>query len=257
MSGAPDAVSDLLLFDAALAAAAVNGGLGWGFSSLTLPVALLFRASLVLNPALVLTELAINGLSLLANRRALPAVLPLMRPMLAAALPGIVAGSAVLAWADASWLKLFTFSVLLALVILPVAGIRWRLGEQRGAWAAAGAGLGVLYGATTISGPPLVLLLDERRLSEGELRAAMSAFRVAASSATALVYLAFGFYSREALHIASELLWAAAIGFPLGFLLLRGLSFQRLRRIGFSVDAVFVAVALLWTAVELRSGMMP
>jgi uncharacterized membrane protein YfcA len=257
MSGAPDAVSDLLLFDAALAAAAVNGGLGWGFSSLTLPVALLFRASRVLNPAVVLTELAINGLSLLANRHALPAVLPRMRPMLAAALPGIVLGSAVLAWADPGWLKLLTFAVLLALVVLPAAGIGWRLGEQRGAWTAAGAGLGVLYGATTISGPPLALLLDEKHFSEAELRAAMSAFRVAASSVTALVYAAFGLYSRASLQIFSELLWAAAIGFPLGFFLLRGLSLQRLRRAGFSVDAVFVAFALVWTAVELRSGMTP
>ena len=35
-------------------AATVNGALGYGFSSLTVPVALLFYANRVLNPALVL-----------------------------------------------------------------------------------------------------------------------------------------------------------------------------------------------------------
>lgn len=250
MSGA-DAVSDLLLFDAALAAAAVNGGLGYGFSSLTLPVALLFRANRVLNPALVLTELAINGFSLLANRRALPAVLPRMRPMLAAALPGIVAGSAVLVWAEAAWLKLATFAVLLVLAILPAAGLRFPIGDRRGAWLTAGAGLGLLYGATTISGPPLALLLDQQRLSKDELRAAMSAFRVAASMCTALVYLGLGLFTRESLQISSKLLSAAAIGFPLGFLLLRG-ALERFQRKAFAIDAAFVAIALTWIAIGLR-----
>jgi len=43
-----------------LAAAVVNGALGHGFSSITVPVALLFYTSRILNPALVLLEVAIN-----------------------------------------------------------------------------------------------------------------------------------------------------------------------------------------------------
>ena len=44
-----------------LAAAFVNGALGYGFSSLTVPVGLVFFANRVLNPALVLIEVALNA----------------------------------------------------------------------------------------------------------------------------------------------------------------------------------------------------
>ena len=40
-------------------AATVNGALGYGFSSITVPVALLFYTNRILNPALVLVELVI------------------------------------------------------------------------------------------------------------------------------------------------------------------------------------------------------
>ncbi len=42
-------------------AATVNDALGYGFSSITVPVALLFYTNRILNPALVLVELVING----------------------------------------------------------------------------------------------------------------------------------------------------------------------------------------------------
>ena len=43
-----------------LVAAIVNGALGYGFSSITVPLALLFLTNRVLNPALVLVEVALN-----------------------------------------------------------------------------------------------------------------------------------------------------------------------------------------------------
>ena len=55
-------------------AAFVNGALGYGFSSLTVPVALLFYSSRVLNPALVLVEVFVNIYVLFINRGSIPAV---------------------------------------------------------------------------------------------------------------------------------------------------------------------------------------
>ena len=52
-----------------LLAAVVNGGLGYGFSSITVPVALIFYANRILNPALVLVEVALNGYLLFINRK--------------------------------------------------------------------------------------------------------------------------------------------------------------------------------------------
>ena len=57
-----------------LLAATVNGALGYGFSSLTVPVALLFYANRVLNPVLVLLEVILNSYILLTNSQSVPRV---------------------------------------------------------------------------------------------------------------------------------------------------------------------------------------
>ena len=57
-----------------LLAATVNGALGYGFSSLTVPIALLFYTNRVINPALVLVEVAVNSYVLFINRQAIPRV---------------------------------------------------------------------------------------------------------------------------------------------------------------------------------------
>ena len=57
-----------------LLAAIVNGALGYGFSSITVPLALLFMSSRVLNPALIAIEVPLNAYVLWVNRDALPAV---------------------------------------------------------------------------------------------------------------------------------------------------------------------------------------
>ena len=54
-------IGELVVFAIALFAATVNGALGYGFSSLTVPVALSFFSNKVLSPALVLVELVISG----------------------------------------------------------------------------------------------------------------------------------------------------------------------------------------------------
>ena len=57
-----------------LVAATINGALGYGFSSITVPLALLFLTNRVLNPALVLVEVVLNGWALWVNRAAVPLV---------------------------------------------------------------------------------------------------------------------------------------------------------------------------------------
>ena len=57
-----------------LGAAAVNGALGYGFSSITVPLALLFLSNRVLNPALVILEVPLNAYMLWVNRAGVAAI---------------------------------------------------------------------------------------------------------------------------------------------------------------------------------------
>ena len=64
----------IVLAGITLLAAFVNGALGYGFSSLTVPVALVFFTNRVLNPALVVIEVFINVYVLFINRHSVPAI---------------------------------------------------------------------------------------------------------------------------------------------------------------------------------------
>ena len=50
----------IVLGGIALFAAFVNGAIGYGFSSLTVPLALVFYTNRILNPAVVLVEVFLN-----------------------------------------------------------------------------------------------------------------------------------------------------------------------------------------------------
>jgi uncharacterized membrane protein YfcA len=238
------------LFAIALIAAAVNGGLGYGFSSITVPVALLFRSSRVLNPALVLVEVLVNGVSLWANRRFVKAVFARVRPMALGAIPGAALGSLVLAWAHPGWLKLFTFAVLLPFILLQIAGVRRPLRNERRGALPAGAALGLLYGATTVSGPPLALLFNNQGLSRDEFRASLAIFRVAESCCTAAAYVILGLITAESGQLFLSLLPAVLIGFPAGFLLLRLLPAEAFRRACMATDATLVGFGLAHSLIE-------
>src|SRR4051794_18281681 len=64
----------IVLAAIALLAAFVNGAIGYGFSSLTVPVALVFLTNRILNPAIVLVEVFLNLFVLFTNREGVPAV---------------------------------------------------------------------------------------------------------------------------------------------------------------------------------------
>ena len=171
-----------------LLAAVVNGGLGYGFSSITVPVALIFYANRILNPALVLVEVALNGYLLFINRKSVPLAWKRVIPILAGLIFGVAVGSQLLSRANPEWLKLFTYAVVLPLILLQAAGVRRPIHSERLIGVPFGAGVGILYSLTTISGPPLALLFNNQGYVKGEFRASLGLIKVAESSLTAIAY---------------------------------------------------------------------
>src|SRR6266480_7730973 len=199
-----------------LAAAFVNGALGYGFSSLTVPVALLFLTNRVLNPALVLIEVFINLYVLYINRASVPAVWKRVYPILIGLLPGVAVGSTLIASVHPGWLKFATYAFLLPLILLQAAGIRRPIGPEKLLGVPFGSGLGFLYSVTTISGPPLALLFNNQGLARQDFRAALSLVRIAESSATAVAYYFLGLYSLNSAELLPWIAPSVLIGIPLG-----------------------------------------
>src|SRR5438045_7141133 len=105
-------------------AATINGALGYGFSSITVPLALLFLTNRVLNPALVLIEVALNAWVLWVNRRALPVVWRRVMPIVIGLAPGVAVGTVIVSQVSPGWLKLATYFILLPLILFQAAGFR-------------------------------------------------------------------------------------------------------------------------------------
>ena len=223
-----------------LFAAVVNGGLGYGFSSITVPLALLFLSNRVLNPALVLIEVALNAYVLFVNRDALGVIWKRVLPIVIGLLPGVILGTTIVTNLPASWLKLWTYLVLLPLILLQAAGFRRPIHSEKAIGLPFGFGLGVLYSVTTISGPPLALLLNNQGLDKREFRAALGFIRLAESSFTAIAYFSTGLITMQSNLLIPQILPSVLIGVPIGAALIRQMKVETFRRICMSFDAWIV-----------------
>jgi hypothetical protein len=225
-------------------AAIVNGALGYGFSSITVPLALLFLANRVLNPALVPIEVVLNAYVLWVNRRALPGVWRRVLPIVAGLLPGVLLGTAVVSQVNPSWLKFATFVALLPLILLQAAGFRRPLRSERSIGFTFGSGLGVLYSVTTISGPPLAVMLNNQGFTRRDFRAALGSVRLAESLFTAVAYGYAGLYSRDSMGLIPLILPSIAVGVPIGAWLIQRIQAETFRRVCMSFDAWVVGFGI-------------
>ena len=243
---------ELWLAAITLGAAVVNGALGYGFSSITVPLALLFLTNRVLNPALVPIEVALNAYVLWVNREALPVVWKRVLPIVVGLLPGVLVGTALVSEVNPGWLKFGTFLVLLPLIFLQAAGYRRPIRSERSVGVVFGGAVGVLYSVTTISGPPLAVMLSNQGLTKKDFRAALGFIRLAESSFTAVAYGYAGLYSVESMRLIPFILPSIAIGVPVGAMLIQRIRPETFRRVCMSFDAWIVAFGLATLMKDLR-----
>ena len=235
-----------------LLAAVVNGALGYGFSSITVPLALLFLANRVLNPAMVVIEVALNAYVLWVNRGALPTVWRRMLPIVIGLVPGIALGTLIVAQVSPAQLRFYTFVVLLPLILLQAAGFRRPIQSERSVGAVFGGGLGVLYSVTTISGPPLAVMLNNQGLAKNEFRAALGFIRLAESTFTAFAYWYVGLYSINSMLLIPVILPSVVVGVPIGVWLIRHVRAETFRRVCMSFDAWVVGFGISTLLRELK-----
>ena len=227
-----------------LVAATVNGALGYGFSSISVPVALLFYTNRVLNPALVWVEMVLNAYVLWVNRASVPHVWRRVVPMIVGLAPGVALGTSLMHRVQPAWLKLATFIVLLPLILLQAAGFRRPIRDERRAGLLFGGGLGVLYSVTTISGPPLAVMLSNQGLTRQDFRAGLGLVRLAESTFTALAYYFAGMFSIESAGLLPFILPSLVVGIPLGVRLIRQVRPETFRRVCMSFDAWVVGFGI-------------
>lgn len=234
-----------LLTVAALGAGIVNGLLGHGFSSLMVPTGLLMAPAKLLNPALVLIELPLNGSAAWIHRRRARALLGELLPFTAALLPGVVLGALLLRFLPESLLKALCYGLLLLLVLAQVLAGTPRTGPVSGGSARGyGFATGVLYGLTTISGPTLAAYAQRRGYGKDDARAALSALRALEGALSLLSLFLLGLFTWPSLRLAAFLLPAGLLGLFAGHRLASKVDELRFRRIALRFNLIAVLAGL-------------
>src|SRR5262249_1299789 len=120
-----------------------------------------------------------------------------------------------------------------------------------------GAGLGVLYAVTTISGPPLALMLSNQGFVLTEFRAALGLIRLAESGLTATSYTVAGLITADSLRLAASIVPSVVIGVPIGAWLIRRIDAETFRRVCMSFDAWVVAfgISILLRQLHIVEGL--
>ena len=245
----------LVLAITSLVAASVNGALGYGYSSISVPVALLVTVGRVLNPAIVIVEVAINLYSLFWNRRSARRVIRRVIPLAIGLVPGVIGGALLLGRVAPSHAKLFVFCALLPLILLQASGRRWPLRNEQRAAVPLGAGVGLLYGLTTISGPPLALFWNNQGLAKSDFKIALAIIRSIESVCALIMYTYLGLLTRESSALLPWIVPGVLIGFPVGHMLVNRVGVETFRRVCMSFDAYLVSFGLARTLAD--AGVMP
>ena len=237
----------IVLAITSLGAATVNGALGYGYSSISVPIGLLVVAGRVLSPALVVIEVVVNLYALVINWRAVPRVIRRVLPLSIGLVPGVIAGAALLGYIASGDVKLVVYAVLLPLILVQASGKRWPIRNERSASVPLGAGVGVLYGLTTISGPPLALFWNNQGLAKDDFKVALAVVRSIESVCALLAYAYLGLLTIESAALLPWIAPGVLIGFPIGHALVRKVGVETFRRVCMSFDAYLVAFGLART----------
>jgi hypothetical protein len=114
----------------------------------------------------------------------------------------------------------------------------------------------VLYSVTTISGPPLALMLSNQGFTKRDFRAGLGLVRLAESTFTAAAYYFAGMFVTESAGLLPYILPSLVVGIPLGVRLIRRVRPETFRRICMSFDAWVVGygISTLLRQLQLIEG---
>ena len=149
----------------------------------------------MLNPALIIIEVPLNAYVLWVNRASLPAVWRRVLPIIIGLVPGSSSARCMVSRVSPDWLKLYTFIVLLPLILLQAAGFSRPIKAERAPACAFGAGRRRAVFGDDDFGSAAGHRPQQPGAREAEFRAALGLVRLAESSMTAVAYVYAGLFT--------------------------------------------------------------
>jgi len=235
----------ILLALLSLAASTVNGGLGYGYSSISAPLALLVVVNRIINPVYVLVEGIMNTVMLgFSGKDNIESTFKRVLPIILALIPAIILGSIGLVVIAPAWVRFLVYVTILPLILMQASGFRRPVKSEAKAGVPLGVGVGLLYSITTISGPPIALFFNNQGLVKSEFKAALAQIRIVESYTTILAYYLLGLFTATTLQLFTFVAPPVIVGIPLGFFVVKRLGAEVFRRVCMSFDAWIIGYGL-------------
>ncbi len=217
------AVSIVILF----AGACLQGLTGFGYSMFSLPLLALLMPVSAAVPMLCLTSIFLNLLVFFKARRNLD--LKRILPLLVSGAAALPAGIWVLKTMDESALKII-IGVLVALSsLIYLSGFRVNVKREKSVMIPVGLLSGLLNGATSFSGPPVILFLANQKVARHQFRASLAAYFLMLNIIAVPAFIAGGLLSGEAALDTLYRFPAVVIGAMLGIRLADTVTDDRFR----------------------------
>ncbi|WP_278465359.1 sulfite exporter TauE/SafE family protein [Saccharolobus islandicus] len=219
-----------------------SGAFAYGFSATVTPLLLIRYTNRQISPILNFIEIFQNAANVMLNFRNYTKKSLIITIY---GIPGIAIGSLLGAYllkisVNDALLKVIVYSVLIPLILLQASGFRKEISLDK--WKKVGYlvtfPVGVLYGVSTISGPPLALIINNQGLTKEEFKFAISALRVAESITTFSGYLTLGVFSSQVLYYVAITSPAVITGMAIGVVTARIIKRKEdFRRLVMSFDS--------------------
>jgi hypothetical protein len=236
-------------FLAVLAAGVVQGLTGFGFSLMTVPVLVLFLPPAVAVPVVLLLSCLVNVVLIWGARGH---VRPgRFWPLTVAGVAMLPVGTLALKFLDPDVLRLGIGIAILVFAVALLRGFRRPVAGERAGLAAVGALSGLLNGAVSTGGPPVILFLTNQGEQRDSFRANLIAYFLILNLATIPPYLVGGLIDGRVLAYAAGLVPALGLGALVGSRLVR-----RTEEEGFRKVALLVVMAAGTLAVLSGLGVM-
>lgn len=180
-----------------LIAALVQGATSFGFSLIALPLLGLFFDLKVVVPTLVIFSIFLN-LLILVRLRVKPNIKEI--GLLATfAILFIPLGVDMLLYVDESLLKVVVGILLIVVSLIMLSGYRMTIKNKQVSYVITGILSGILNGAVSLSGPPVVVLLANDNKNKNEFRSSLTTLFLILNVVTIYLYFKNGLFSNPEL----------------------------------------------------------
>lgn len=212
-----------------LVSSIVQGATSFGFSLLALPLLGYFYELKVIVPTLVIFSIVLN-LIILIRLRLVPKIKELL--LLAFfAICFIPLGVKILIFVDESLLKKIVGILLIVISIIMFKGVTLNLKHKRVSYVIAGILSGILNGAVSLSGPPIVVLLASDNKNKNEFRASLTFLFLLLNVVTIVLFTNNGLFENKEIINLIYFIPVMIIGTFMGIYLGNKIDDQKFKKI--------------------------